>query len=212
MTRWISALPIAALLVGGCAHQQEVKKDQPAVANSSGAATPATPTPAGTRSCTTDLDCGAKQLCIRRQCVDVTADLAECSMLRVHFAFNSVEIDPSDKSALERSARCLKADHALHVTIEGNADERGHRRIQPGARRSPCLRGRQMDRVAGRIGEPAQDGQLRQGESAVHRARRGMLGEEPPRRRQGEPERFDSQVGALTVHARRTGRQAHRSQ
>jgi peptidoglycan-associated lipoprotein len=26
---------------------------------------------------------------------------------------------------VERSARCLKADHALHVSIEGNADERG---------------------------------------------------------------------------------------
>jgi outer membrane protein OmpA-like peptidoglycan-associated protein len=26
---------------------------------------------------------------------------------------------------LQRMGRCLKADHALHVTIEGNADERG---------------------------------------------------------------------------------------
>lgn len=26
---------------------------------------------------------------------------------------------------MQRMARCLKADHALHVTIEGNADERG---------------------------------------------------------------------------------------
>lgn len=127
MIRWITVLPIAALLVVGCAHQKEAKKDQPMASNTAGAVTPPAPAPASTAAatCSSDLECGAKQLCIRQHCVDVTADLAECSMLRVHFALNSAEIDPNDKSALERSARCLKADHALHVTIEGNADERG---------------------------------------------------------------------------------------
>jgi peptidoglycan-associated lipoprotein len=43
----------------------------------------------------------------------------------VHFALNSSEIESSDRGSLERSARCLKGDHALHVTVEGNADERG---------------------------------------------------------------------------------------
>ena len=45
--------------------------------------------------------------------------------MHVHFPFNSDEIDSADKPSLDRSARCLKADHSLHVTIEGNADERG---------------------------------------------------------------------------------------
>jgi peptidoglycan-associated lipoprotein len=118
-------LAIAAL--AGCAHHAEVKKDQP-IASSSNVdrAQSAGPSAATTTTtCSVDSDCGSKQLCIREQCVDVTADLAECAMMRVHFAFNSSEIDPADKTALERSARCLKADHALHVAIEGNADERG---------------------------------------------------------------------------------------
>src|SRR5262249_30769949 len=59
------------------------------------------------------------------RCVDMSAGLAECSRVTAHFSFNSAELDPADKPALERSARCLRADHALHVTIAGNADERG---------------------------------------------------------------------------------------
>jgi peptidoglycan-associated lipoprotein len=78
-----------------------------------------------TPGCTRDLDCGEKQLCIRDQCVDISAGLAECSQVRVHFPFNSSEIEPAGRNDLERSGRCLRADHALHVTIEGNADERG---------------------------------------------------------------------------------------
>jgi peptidoglycan-associated lipoprotein len=62
---------------------------------------------------------------VNNRCVDITPDLAECTNVRVHFPFNSDESDAADKPQLERSARCLKAEHSLHVTIEGNADERG---------------------------------------------------------------------------------------
>ena len=34
-------------------------------------------------------------------------------------------LSQDDMKGLERMARCLRADHALHVMIEGNADERG---------------------------------------------------------------------------------------
>ena len=88
------------------------------------AAAPA-PSSDGAKTCASDLDCGAKQLCLNNKCVDITPDLAECTNVRVHFPFNSDEIDSTDKPQLDRSARCLKADHSLHVTIEGNADERG---------------------------------------------------------------------------------------
>jgi peptidoglycan-associated lipoprotein len=43
----------------------------------------------------------------------------------VHFAFNKWDIESQEASALERLGRCLRADRVLHVTIEGNADERG---------------------------------------------------------------------------------------
>jgi peptidoglycan-associated lipoprotein len=75
--------------------------------------------------CSADTDCGSKQLCIRSHCVDISANLAECSALRIHFDFNVATIRSDDLSQLQRISRCLKADTGLHVTIEGNADERG---------------------------------------------------------------------------------------
>jgi peptidoglycan-associated lipoprotein len=117
---------LLTMVVGGCAHKQEQKAQAPQTEAPPPAptkeATAATPTGG---PCATDLDCGPKQLCINSKCVDITADLAECTAVRVHFPFNSDEIDSNDKPQLDRSARCLKADHALKVTIEGNADERG---------------------------------------------------------------------------------------
>jgi peptidoglycan-associated lipoprotein len=117
---------LVTVVVGGCAHKQEQKAQAPTQSEApptpTKEATAATPT-GGT--CATDLDCGPKQLCINSKCVDITADLAECTQVKVHFPFNSDEIDGADKPSLDRSARCLKADHALKVTIQGNADERG---------------------------------------------------------------------------------------
>src|SRR5262245_61996825 len=55
---------------------------------------------------------------------DKHADL-ECGPVKVHFPFNSAEMDPAELPGLQRSASCLKADAAMRVTIEGNADERG---------------------------------------------------------------------------------------
>ena len=117
-----AVLMTISLAVTGCAHHAQSSATPASTVSSSGGAAPAAGGPA---TCSLDADCGAHQLCIRHQCVDVTAELTECSMLRVHFALNSAEIDANDKTSLERSARCLRADHALHVTIEGNADERG---------------------------------------------------------------------------------------
>jgi peptidoglycan-associated lipoprotein len=127
MSRVACSLSFLMLMVSGCAHKQEQKAQAPVQSE----APPPTPTKEATASappsgtCATDLDCGPKQLCINNKCVDITADLAECTQVRVHFPFNSDEIDTNDRPQLDRSARCLKADHALKVTIEGNADERG---------------------------------------------------------------------------------------
>jgi peptidoglycan-associated lipoprotein len=51
--------------------------------------------------------------------------MVECGMMRVQFEFNQANLAVDDTVKLQRMGRCLKADHALHVTIEGNADERG---------------------------------------------------------------------------------------
>jgi peptidoglycan-associated lipoprotein len=113
------------LVVMGCAHKQQ-DKAQAATQAPVAAAQAYTPIEhEQSNSCSRDLDCKDGQLCIRSACVDITPGLAECNGVRVHFAFNSSEIDESDKPGLNRAARCLKAAETLHVTVAGNADERG---------------------------------------------------------------------------------------
>ncbi len=119
----LTAMFAGLLAFAACAHQQEVKP-APA-AQAAPAAAPVAAAQPPQKSCTMDSDCSDRQLCVNNQCVDITPDLAECSEFRVHFAFNKWDVQPEDRSALERIARCLRADRVLRVTIEGNADERG---------------------------------------------------------------------------------------
>jgi peptidoglycan-associated lipoprotein len=123
MTRILAVASV--LVLGACAHKAETKQAAQTTTPVGQQQTSSANTNATPNSCQRDLDCGPKQLCIRNQCVDISADLAECTNVRVFFPLNSSEMSPDSETGLERSARCLKADHALHVTIEGNADERG---------------------------------------------------------------------------------------
>jgi outer membrane protein OmpA-like peptidoglycan-associated protein len=79
------------------------------------------PSPA---SCSSDVDCSENQLCIRSACVDITPELAECGVSRVHFDLDQAEIHPNDAPKLRRMGRCLMVLHQLHVSIEGNADDK----------------------------------------------------------------------------------------
>jgi peptidoglycan-associated lipoprotein len=127
MSRVFCTMTLVVGMVAGCAHKQETKAEAPKTEPAAAPQASAAPAPASSdsKTCASDLDCGAKQLCLNNKCVDITPGLAACTDVRVHFPFNSDEIDSADKPQLERSARCLKAEHSLHVTIEGNADERG---------------------------------------------------------------------------------------
>lgn len=110
----------------GCHHEQKPVVSPTATNLAASAPAPqAAPKPAGPKTCKADLDCGNKQLCIRGQCTDISQGLAECQMVRVHFDYNAANIHQGDLPGLQRVARCLKADHALMVRVEGNADERG---------------------------------------------------------------------------------------
>jgi peptidoglycan-associated lipoprotein len=121
----LRVLGIAAVCVTwSCAHQQETKTDT-AAATPAPAQPPPAATAAADTTCNSDKDCGDKQLCIRQKCVDISLGLAECAQLRVHFDFDKSDIKDDDRAGLERIGRCLRADQALRVTIEGNADERG---------------------------------------------------------------------------------------
>jgi peptidoglycan-associated lipoprotein len=99
--RILWCLPFAALI--GCAHPKaEVK--QATSSNSNANLSKEQPVAAAPSSDSNALDCG---------------------LVRVHFDFNNSAIQDGDKPLLERAATCLKQNNKLHVTIEGNADERG---------------------------------------------------------------------------------------
>ena len=77
---------------------------------------------------------------------------------------------------LDGDAALLKKYPTWMVTIEGHCDERGTRRVQSGAGRTPRRGGAHLPRLAGHFGRPAPDGQLRQGvpvRSRVTTRRRG---------------------------------------
>lgn len=123
--RVLITLSLVAGLAGGCSHESKKATAVAIPGASAPSAAAGAPPSATTRTCSTDADCGDKQLCIRSQCVDITPDLVECGVVRVHFEFNDANVHPDEATKLTRMARCLKADHDLHVAIEGNADERG---------------------------------------------------------------------------------------
>ena len=119
--RTLALLPLIALF--GCAHHKpEVK----AAAKAAPPAPTATAQSSDDRAtCARDLECPSGQLCVAGRCSDVSANLASCTSVRVHFAFNQSDIDSADREGLERAARCLKAERGLSIQIAGNADERG---------------------------------------------------------------------------------------
>ena len=75
--------------------------------------------------CSGDGECRDRQLCISAACVDIKPGLAECAEVQVHFSTDSAEIGAADKTAVERMARCLKADQSMKLVISGTTDERG---------------------------------------------------------------------------------------
>jgi peptidoglycan-associated lipoprotein len=129
MNRLMPLLPLSAVLA--CAHAPKAAEAAPPPAPAPAVAmAPAPPPPApapavAARSCSADTECSASQLCVRSSCVAITPALEECGVTRVHFDFDQAELHQAELPKLERMARCLGADRAVHVVIEGNADERG---------------------------------------------------------------------------------------
>jgi peptidoglycan-associated lipoprotein len=125
MKNGIAAFVILVTSGFACSHQQQKETKVAPSQAPAPSHVAANTSPTAERTCSSDIDCGERQLCIRSKCVDIVPGLAECSNVRIHFDFNQADIHPDETAKLQRMGRCLKADHALHVTIEGNADERG---------------------------------------------------------------------------------------
>ncbi len=142
MRAMIALMSVLSLsLVPACAHTPPAAAAKEPVASAPAApAKQAEPAPPSERTCANDDGCDAKALCIRNRCVAITSEveLAECSLVRVHFDFDAWSLKSEDRPPLMRVARCLRADQKLHITVEGNADERGTEEynLQLGAKRA----------------------------------------------------------------------------
>lgn len=102
------ALPLSILIIAcaaACAHQQQPAPEEVVRETPVAPAPPsASPAPAVVAS---------------------SEPPARCPVLRVHFAFDEALIKSEDLPALDKVARCLRANAAQRIVIEGNADERG---------------------------------------------------------------------------------------
>src|SRR5512133_1729595 len=66
-----------------------------------------------------------------------------CTLTRVHFAFDSTQLDAEARDALSETARCITQKKIPQVVIEGHADDRGTEayNIALGQRRAEGVRG-----------------------------------------------------------------------
>jgi outer membrane protein OmpA-like peptidoglycan-associated protein len=115
MTRARLSLSAAAFAVVGCGAASYPATKMVAVAPAAVAV-----------QCAADADCGASQLCVDRTCHDVTqATINACRDMEIHFATASAEVDWRNRPELDSAAVCLRNHRDVHVTLAGNADERG---------------------------------------------------------------------------------------
>jgi peptidoglycan-associated lipoprotein len=104
----LSALAILTLLVAGCASPAKVVKPE-TEARDAVAAAPAAPLPAAAPASD-----------------QVAADAAPaCTISRVHFAFDSAQLEAAAREELKGVASCLGQRRPATVVIEGHTDERG---------------------------------------------------------------------------------------
>ena len=139
MTHRLYAIGWFGFALIGCAHTNPVETKRSEAEVSALVAVTPPATVAG--SCSADGACRDGQLCIRGSCVNIFLGLAECRMFRVQFGFNAIDFASESKDDLARMARCLRADQALRLSIEGNADERGTEEynLQLGSRRASSV-------------------------------------------------------------------------
>jgi peptidoglycan-associated lipoprotein len=97
-------VPLVALF--GCAHESMESKE----AATASVSTPAEATPAPTK----------EEMASAEKPKGMT-----CPTVRVHFPFDSAEVEDSQKPQLDDAARCLKDNQRMRVSIAGNADESG---------------------------------------------------------------------------------------
>jgi peptidoglycan-associated lipoprotein len=90
------------------------------------------------QECMSDSDCGTGKTCKSMRCVTASSvssaplsppsaseGISECNLDKVHFAFDSADLTPDARAALDKVAQCLQKMGAVRVRIDGFCDERG---------------------------------------------------------------------------------------
>jgi outer membrane protein OmpA-like peptidoglycan-associated protein len=73
-------------------------------------------------ACASHTSCAAEQLCTRGHCEPITARTTECRDAMIRFASGATELSSSAELAVERAARCLKANRTPQLAIEPSND------------------------------------------------------------------------------------------
>jgi peptidoglycan-associated lipoprotein len=84
----------------------------------------------------------APRLASANDSATANAPALACAPVKVHFALDSDRLYDSEKPILDTTAQCLSSNDKQHVTIVGNADERGTTEY------NQALGQRRADRVA----------------------------------------------------------------
>ena len=109
----------------------------------------------------------------------------ESEITDAFFDYDSSDLREDARNALTQDANALKAIlrdfSSATVVIEGHCDERGSAEYNLGLGDRRATTAKEFLTQLGVPGRSAEDDQLRQGASAVHRRKRRVLSEEPAR-------------------------------
>jgi outer membrane protein OmpA-like peptidoglycan-associated protein len=75
-------------------------------------------------ACSSHAGCADGALCTRAHCEPITLATTECRDARVRFARGVAELSSTADVTVERTARCLKANHTPLLAIEPSTDTR----------------------------------------------------------------------------------------
>lgn len=136
---------VGLLALSGCGGDEAVKPDETPTDTSKGADTSGagTQTPQGTVDDSKSGPGGGDS---------AGGDAASSTERRVHFAFDSDNVDGENRAIVEANAAYLKANPNMRATLEGHSDERGTRdyNLGLGERRAKAVA-----RMFGVLGIPA---------------------------------------------------------
>jgi hypothetical protein len=69
-------------------------------------------------SCTADAQCGARQLCVDRQCFELSgATQLACADMPIHFADGTASLDRVARAEVDQAAVCVRSHHDVRVSI-----------------------------------------------------------------------------------------------